>query len=86
MRPSVAKYVNGAAHTNGMEAFWLMLKRVHKGTFHKISPKHLDRYVKEFAGKHNLQELDTVARLAGRNLLYRDLIAANGLWNAARSK
>ena len=28
---------------------------------------------------------DTVARLAGRNLLYRDLISDNGLWNAARS-
>ena len=27
-----------------------MLKRAHKGTFHKISPKHLDRYVTEFAG------------------------------------
>ena len=63
-----------------------MLKRAHKGTFHKISPKHLDRYVHEFAGKHNVrgsgtltQMRDTVARLVGRNLLYRDLIADNGL-------
>ena len=92
MRHSVAEYVNGPAHTNGVESFWSMLKRAHKGTFHKISPKHLNRYVKEFAGKHNLRELDTlaqmrdtVARLVGRNLCYRDLIADNGLWNAARS-
>ena len=35
-----------------------MLKRAHKGTFHKLSPKHLDRYVQEFAGRHNLRERD----------------------------
>ena len=92
VRHSVSEFLNGPAHTNGVEAFWSMLKRAHKGTFHKISPKHLDRYVKEFAGKHNARELDTlaqmrdtVARLAGRNLLYRELTADNGLWNAARS-
>ena len=63
-----------------------MLKRAHDGTFHKMSPKHLQRYVSEFAGKHNHRESatvaqmrDTVARLVGRNLLYRDLIADNGL-------
>ena len=69
-----------------------MLKRAHKGTFHKLSPKHLNRYVQEFSGKHNIRELgtltqmrDTVASLVGRNLLYRDLIADNGLSSGARS-
>ena len=83
---SVSQYVRGQAHTNGMESFWAMLKRPHDGTFHKMSPKHLQRYVSEFAGKHNIRDLrtlaqmrDTVARLVGRNLLYRDLIADNGL-------
>ena len=42
---SVAEYVSGMAHTYGIESFWSMLKRAHKGTFHKLSPKHLDRYV-----------------------------------------
>ena len=32
-----------------------MLKRAHKGTFHKMSPKHLQRYVDEFAEKHNIR-------------------------------
>ena len=92
VRHSVGEYVDGMAHTNGIESFWSMLKRAHKGTFHKMSPKHLDRYVQEFAGKHNIRESgtlaqmrDTVARLVGRNLLYRDLIAGNGLSNAGRS-
>ena len=89
---TVSEYVRGQAHTNGMESFWSMLKRAHDGTFHKISPKHLQRYVSEFAGKHNhresgtlVQMRDTVARLVGRNLLYRDLIADNGLSSGARS-
>ena len=92
VKHSVAEYVDGMAHTNGIESFWSMLKRAHKGTFHKISPKHLDRYVQEFAGKHNIRESgtlaqmrDTVARLVGRNLLYRGLIADKGLSSGARS-
>ena len=91
VKHSISEYVRGQAHTNGIESFWSMLKRAHAGTFHKISPKHLDRYVREFAGKHNhrdsgtlVQMRDTVARLVGRNLLYRDLIASNGLSNAGR--
>ena len=89
---SVSEYVRGRAHTNGMEAFWSMVERAQKGTFHKISPKHLQRYVSEFAGKHNIRDSgtlaqmrDTVARLVGRRLAYRDLIADNGLSSGARS-
>jgi len=91
VKHSVKEYVRGMAHTNGIESFWAVLKRAHKGTFHKISPKHLDRYVREFAGKHNLRHLDTrdqmasvVAALIGKRLLHRDLIAPNGLSAAAR--
>ena len=92
VRHSVSEYVNGMAHINGIESFWSMLKRAHKGTFHKISPKHLDRYVQEFAGKHNVRDSgtlaqmrDTVARMVGRRLLYTDLVADNGLPSGARS-
>lgn len=89
---SVGEYVRGMVHTNGIESFWAMLKRAHQGTFHKISPKHLQRYVNEFAGKHNFrnsgtiaQMRNTVVRLIGRNLFYRDLIADNGLASGTRS-
>ena len=92
VRHSVREYVRGQVHTNGVESFWSMLKRAHKGTFHKISPKHLDRYVQEFAAKHNMRDSGTlaqmrhtVARMVGRRLMLRDLIADNGLPSQARS-
>ncbi|MXZ70833.1 MAG: IS1595 family transposase [Acidobacteria bacterium] len=92
VKHSVGEYVNGQAHTNGIESFWSMFKRSYVGTFHKISPKHLDRYIAEFENKNNVrnsgtiaQMRDTVARFIGRRLLYRDLIADNGLPSGARS-
>ena len=51
------------AHTNEIESFWSMLKRAHQGTFHKFSPKHLQRYVTEFAGKHNARNADAQAQM-----------------------
>ncbi|MDE0488551.1 MAG: IS1595 family transposase [Gammaproteobacteria bacterium] len=91
VKHSAGQYVDGQIHTNGVESFWSMLKRAHKGTFHKLSPKHLQRYVNEFAGRHNIRELDTlhqmafmVRRLAGKRLQYAELIADNGLPSGAR--
>ena len=62
VRHSVGEFVRDMAHTNGIESFWSMLKRAHKGTFHKISPKHLQRYANEFTGRHGVRELDTWTR------------------------
>ena len=82
VKHSVSEYVDEQIHINGMESFWSMLKRAHKGTFHKMSKKHFGRYVEEFAGRHNIWELDTIrqmesvfAGLAGKRLKYKDLIA-----------
>ena len=76
------EYVRGEVHTQGIESFWAMFKRAHKGTFHKMSKKHLQRYVTEFAGRHNMRELDTVEQMQaivrgmlGRRLRYPDLIS-----------
>ena len=79
---SVGEYVRGMAHTNGMESFWAMLKRGYQGTYHHMSPKHLDRYVTEFEGRHNDRDADTIDQMAdmgrgmvGKRLRYNDLIA-----------
>ena len=42
VKHSLSEYVKGDIHTNGIESLWSMLKRAHKGTFHKLSPKHLE--------------------------------------------
>ncbi len=65
VRHSVGEYVKGQAHTNGMESFWAMLKRGFYGTYHRMSPKHLARYVCEFAGRHNNRLEDTVDQMVG---------------------
>ena len=43
-----------------------MLKRAHKGTYYKISVKHLDRYVREFAERHNIREHDTIDQMENK--------------------
>ncbi len=92
IKHSLSEYVKGDVHTNGIESLWSMLKRAHKGTFHKLSPKHLDRYVQEFAGRHNIRERDTIEQMgtvarnmAHKRLRYRTLIADNGLDSGARA-
>ena len=78
---SVGQYVDGMAHTNGIESFWAMLKRGYHGTYHKMSTDHLGRYVNEFAGRHNVRKEDTIVQmvaitrgLVGKRLRYRDLV------------
>ena len=60
---SAGEYVRGMAHVNGMESFWSMLKRGYQGTFHQLSVKHLQRYVGEFAGRHNQRSADTISQM-----------------------
>ncbi len=60
----IGEYVREAVHTNGIESFWSMLKRGYVGIYHKFSQQHLDRYVKEYAERRNLRELDTVAQMS----------------------
>ena len=78
---SAVAYVRGQVHSNGVKSLWSMLKRAHAGTFQKLSPQHLQRYINEFAGRHNLRNLNTidqmrevVARMIGLRLMCRDLV------------
>ena len=82
VKHGVGEYVRGMSHINGMESFWSMFKRAYVGTFHRMSFKHLPRYIAEVEGRHNGRERDTidqmtdwVAGLVGKRLMYRDLIA-----------
>ena len=77
VKHSISEWVRDQAHTNGIESFWALLKRGYYGTFHHVSPKHLHRYVSEFAGRHNVRDKDTidqmrdlVAGMTGKRLMY----------------
>ncbi len=80
-------YAIGDVHTNSIESGFSLLKRGIIGSFHRVSIKHLTRYLQEFSYRFNNrdnQELFalTVAALAvGIPLPYAKLIAetsANG--------
>ena len=82
VKHSISEYVNGMAHTNGIESFWALLKRGYHGTYHHMSGKHLDRYVGEFSGRHNDRKRDTIDQISsiaqgmvGKRLRYTDLVA-----------
>ena len=89
---SAGEYVRARAHTNGMKSFWSLLKRGYIGVYHKMSPKHLGRYVAEFRGRHNIRRSDTCRQMArvgegmaGKRLRCHILTADNGLPSGARS-
>ena len=78
---SAGEYVRGNVYTNGIESFWATLKRGYVGTYHWWSPKHLARYVTEFAGRNNHRSLDTIEQMAAlarglsrKRLRYSDLV------------
>ena len=77
----IREWVRGNIHTNTMENFWSLFKRGLMGSFHKVSVKHLPRYLAEFTYRFNRREeenlfVQTLARLLGTiTLPYRHLIA-----------
>lgn len=82
VKHSMSEYVRDQVHTNGIESHWALMKRGYHGTYHHWSEKHLNRYVVELSGRHNIRELDTVDQMGavarsmvGKRLKYRELIA-----------
>jgi transposase-like protein len=57
-------------HTNSIESFWALLKRGIVGQYHKVSFRHLPRYIDEFSYRYNHRHVDdlfalTLARAVG---------------------
>lgn len=50
------EYVRGDVHTNTVEGFFSIMKRGIIGTFHHVSPQHLQRYCTEFDFRYNHRE------------------------------
>lgn len=79
---SAKEFVNGMAHTNGIESVWALLKRGFYGTYHQFSRKHTQRYVDEVAFRLNegncrvktMNRIDALfSKSIGVRLTYRNL-------------
>jgi transposase-like protein len=80
----LGEYAKDGVTTNGVESVFAVLKRGLIGVYHHASPKHLGRYVNEFAfrlndgdvSRHTLDRLASLFSAAiGRRLTYAELIA-----------
>lgn len=73
---SAREYVNGMAHTNGIESVWALLKRGFYGIYHNWSPKHMQRYIDEFCFRLNHEGFDSPFRtMGGKTITYAALTA-----------
>jgi transposase-like protein len=76
-------YVQGDVHTNTVESAFSLFKRGVTGAFHKVSLKHLQRYLNEFSFRFNNRKAAdlfgmTVRRMAlAGNLPYSKLVEEN---------
>jgi transposase-like protein len=74
------EYKNGHIHTNTIENFWSVFKRTVYGTYHTVSPKHIQRYCNESALRFNTRKISDSARFhkainnCNSRLKYNDLI------------
>lgn len=75
---AIGEYVRGEASTNTVESFFALLKRGIVGTFHHVSPQHLNRYCAEFEHRWNHRKVSDGERavamlqqIEGKRLLYK---------------
>ena len=78
---SINEWVVGDVHTNSIEGVWALFKRSLMGAFHKVSVKHIDRYLEELEWRYNNREnehifVDTLRRMVNtKHLRYDELTA-----------
>ena len=81
VKHSAGEYVRDEVTTNSIEAYWALFKRVYYGIYHHLNNKHIDRYLVEFAGRHNTRAMNTwvqivlvMSNIANTHLPYKELI------------
>ena len=78
---SMEEWTVGDVHTNSIEGVWSLFKRSIIGAFHKVSAKHLDRYLDELEWRFSNRDNDhifvhTLRRIVNTDRLeYKALIA-----------
>ena len=81
VRHSEEEWVAGDVHTNSVEGVWSLFKRSIVGTFHKMSVKHMDRYLEELEWRFNNRDnphifRDTLRRIVDTDTLTYDALIA----------
>ena len=77
---SAEQWVVGDVHTNSIEGVWSLFKRSIMGSFHKVSEKHLDRYLEELEWRFNNRKNPHIFRDALKRIVttgalpYQDLV------------
>ena len=80
VKHSEEQWVVGDVHTNSIEGVWSLFKRSIVGTFHKMSIKHMDRYLEELEWRYNNRNnphifRDALCRIMNTDALtYRKLV------------
>ena len=59
---SQEQWVIGDEHTNSIEGVWALFKRSLMGAFHKMSKKHMSRYLEELEWRFNNRDNDHIFR------------------------
>ncbi len=67
---SAEEWVRGDVTTNTIEGAWALFKRGVAGSFHKVSRKHLDRYLDEFEFRFNNRDNPFIFRDALKELVH----------------
>ena len=53
--------IRSESHISVFGFFWGLLNRGYVESFHRFSPRCIDRYVPEFVGHHNVRNVDMIA-------------------------
>jgi transposase-like protein len=79
VRHGVYEFARGPVNTNTVEGYFSLLKRSIIGTYHHISPQHMDRYLSELDFRYSRRHVpdgdrtQAAIRMAeGKRLTYRD--------------
>jgi len=56
-------FVNGDIHTNSIENVWSNIKPAMGATYNRVTEKHMNRYLNEYAARFNTRGMTSVERL-----------------------